>query len=471
MHAVFVIPGTMGTELHLSPSGGEKPETVWPPTALETQFGYERREKLASNLVVPGKIIESVLCFDFYGPLFSCLNDFGFTEDGHEKRLIPFPYDWRQDLFKTTDALADAIDTAHREGASRISLVAHSMGGLIARLLLEDLKWRDRPWFKAIDQFIAIATPHLGAPLALGRVLGVDSALGISGEDFAWLASREEFPSAYQLLPPPGEEVCWNQSDDSLASIDIYAAGPERLGLNAALLSRAKALHKVLAANSTPPGVRYFYFAATGHRTATRVNVFQSGAGAIDASRTGMTLTPDGGDGTVPLFSALPHVGQRHVATNEHATAFKGGAFRKVFVRLLGGYEGPALEAFALVKEDRIALSIEAPIVTAGAEIEVLLYSVPDADDAHGEFEEICGELVLRMVREGKTAVEAEVHRVPVTYSGPRISRLRLYLAPLDAPGHYQLSFEGKPGSAGPEAFAVCARLPQAVRTPGKTSS
>ena len=75
------------------------------------------------------------------------------------------------------------------------------------------------------------------------------------------------------------------------------------------------------------------------------------------ADQTMLSRTVDGGDGTVPMFSALPRAGQRHIAVNEHASAFKGEAFRKVFVRLLGGDEGSALEGLTA----RLALSIEAP--------------------------------------------------------------------------------------------------------------
>lgn len=461
MHAVVVVPGIMGTELFLpAAEGSAEKEKVWPPTALETQFGYRRREKLARGDVEPGAIITKVLCFNFYQPLFDCLGDLGFTPDGGEKRLVQFPYDWRRDLFEIAATLATALDAAHSAGAARISLVAHSMGGLICRLLLEANTWRDTPWFGAIDQFIAIATPHLGAPLALGRILGVDSALGISGEDFAWLAGQENFPSAYQLLPAPGEEVCWNQTDRTLASLDIYQAEVAgMLGLNAALLEHARAVHRVLTANNVPAGVRYFYFAAAGHRTATRLNVFRTEAGAIDPTRTTLTRTVDSGDGTVPLFSALPRAGQRQIATNEHATAFKGEAFRKVFVRLLGGDEGPAIEGPALELAAGLALSIEAPVVTVGDEIEVLLYSIGDADDPRGAFPEIRGEFVLQKIRDGEAIVAVETRRVPVAYAGPRVNRLRVYLPPVSEPGHYRLSFVGAPTDAAPETFGVCAKL------------
>lgn len=463
MHVVFVVPGIMGTELFLPDSVGGRGEKVWPPEPLETQFGYRRRAKLADPRVVVGDIITNVLCFDFYGPLIETLQDLGFTTDGTAQRLELFPYDWRRDLFDTAEALATRMAAAHATGATRISLVAHSMGGLISRLVLEAPDWQDRPFASKVDQFVSIATPHLGAPLALGRILGIDTALGISGEDFAWLADREEYPSAYQLLPAPGEAVCWDQSAPELPSLDIYTE-PDALSLrlNARLLERARAVHAVLGANRVPAGVRYFYFAGAGHRTPTRVNVTRRADGSIDLARIGLTRTADAGDGTVPIFSALPHLGQRHIATNEHATAFKGGAFRRVFVRLFGGNEGPATEATA-----GLVLSIEAPIVTAGHDIEVVLHGPSDIDGPPPTLTQIKGELVLRRVRDGERTVSDEVRRTPVAYSGPPLGPLRLYLAPVDQPGHYQLEFQGEPADAGPEAFAVCAPLPTTGATPG----
>jgi phospholipase A1 len=461
MHAVIVVPGIMGTELFLPGSASAPDEKIWPPTALETQFGYKRRDKLASPRAVPGQIITNVLCFNFYKPLLDYLQDLGFKPDGAEKRLVPFPYDWRRDLFDTAGALAATVDAVHAMGAARISLIGHSMGGLICRLLLEAETWRDRPWFETVDQLIAIATPHLGAPLALGRILGIDSAFGISGEDLAWLASREEFPSAYQLLPPPGDAICWNQADAALASLDIYESGiAVSLGLKPTLLARARALHGVLSANAVAPHIRYFYFAATGHRTATRLNVFRDATGTVDPTQTMLTLTADGGDGTVPMVSALPRAGQRHIATNEHATAFKGDPFHKVFVRLLGGNEGPALEIAA----KSLALSIESPVLTVGADIEVLLHAITDIDDPMGMFDEVRGELLLRKIRDGEAIAAEEVRRVPLAYVGPPVNRLRFYLAPLDKPGHYQISFIGTPGNAPPETFGVCAKLSSAVK-------
>jgi hypothetical protein len=48
VHAVFLAPGIMDTELLMPDLAGGPDEKAWPPTALETQFGYKRREKPGS---------------------------------------------------------------------------------------------------------------------------------------------------------------------------------------------------------------------------------------------------------------------------------------------------------------------------------------------------------------------------------------------------------------------------------------
>lgn len=453
MEVVVLVPGIMGTELYVPGLKGE--EKIWPPKPSETQFGYKRCKELQRPDVRTGGIIRNVLCFDFYGPLYSMLADLGFDKDGGPKRLMDFPYDWRIDLFDIAESLSVALNEAVQAGASKISLVAHSMGGLICRLLLEQTRYHAQPWFEHVDQLIAIATPHLGAPLALGRVLGRDSAMGISGEDFREFSNNEAFPSAYQLLPAPGEQACWDQDDIALHSLDIYDAdNGARLGMNPRLMDRARALHQVLGAGNTPPGKRYFYFGAVGHRTVTRVNVFASGPEPVDHVHTELTRTVDAGDGTVPLYSALPSAGQRQIVTNQHATAFKGDAFRRVFVRLLGGDEGHALEASPGLA---VELSVESPMVNADQDIEILILPVDPIGDEPGFITSIQGELVLTQVRQGDFVVEKETSRSAIRYCGPKINSLRFYLPPVNEPGHYTLAFEGKPPAQVALSFSACA--------------
>ncbi len=455
MHLVVFIPGIMGTRLELR-KPGQEPEEVWPPTPLETKLGYKRIDKLQSSEVHPTTIISSVLCFTFYGTLIDIFGKLGFSATTRDKRLLIFPYDWRQDLFKSVEVLAARLDEAKAEKAETISIVGHSMGGLISRLLLEAPTYRTRPWFSKIEQFVALAVPHLGAPLALARILGLDPTLGVSGPDFARFAANPKYPSGYQLLPPPGDFCCWDQTSRDLRALDIYEAKTAgRLGLVPGQLARAQAVHDILGSGRPPKGVRYFYFAGTGHRTVTRVNVSAGQSGAIDHEFSILTRTPDGGDGTVPLYSALPHLGQRQIVVNEHSAVFEGDPFLRVFVRLFGGDAGPAIEALATGLP--MTLSVEAPVLSVGSDIETVLSITPAALSSDGSRRlQVAGELLLERF-EDETVRTSPVASFPLDYEGPPIDRLCLILPALNEAGHYRLRFTGKPETTDEALFSVSA--------------
>ncbi len=73
-HIVFV-PGTMGSELVL-PGG----EVVWPPTALETQFGYGRIDKLLDPALQVRDIVRAMWCVGVFSPLIATFDRMGFKE-------------------------------------------------------------------------------------------------------------------------------------------------------------------------------------------------------------------------------------------------------------------------------------------------------------------------------------------------------------------------------------------------------
>ena len=465
MKAAVVVPGIMATRLILPAAAtGDADEEVWPPTPLETQFGYRRIDKLRDHRLVPGRIVDQVLCFPFYRLLVSQLGELGYAADGAERRLVEFPYDWRRDLFDTADRLADRLDALAGDGAEDISLVAHSMGGLVARLVLESGAFDDRPFFPAVRRLVALAVPHLGAPLALARIFGVDGALGIRPEDFARLAADRDFPSGYQLIPAPGEAAVWNLASRDAAPLDVYdpaIAGP--LGMDPHLVARAAAVHEVLGTYRQPEHVRYVFFGGTGHRTVTRVNVSLTAGAPADHRRTVVTRTPDAGDGTVPIWSALPRPAQRQLVVNEHATVFDGIPFKRVFFRLMGGDAGPPLEALPGAAEagPHLALTIDGPVQRARRAIELTIAVVePAAEfalaDVPGRVGRIDGELVIdRLDEDGRRALPEAHARIPIRYDGPPVERLTLLLPAIDEPGLFRMRFHGTPPATGPVPLAV----------------
>jgi pimeloyl-ACP methyl ester carboxylesterase len=450
MKVVVFIPGTMGTSLHNAAG-----EELWPPKPLETKLGYGRMDKLMANDVSYRDIIRNVWCVDFYGSMFQWLADLKFAAGDPNRRLIAFPYDWRLDLEDTANRLAATLDTLNGQPVEEIHLVAHSMGGLITRLLLEGGSYANRPWFDKIKSFISLAVPHQGAPLALARVLGLDSDMGISKSDFRKFANDRRYPSGYQLLPAPDESACWDESAGGLNAADIYDAGvAARLGLDLQLLGRARYVYDTLRAGAPPKQVRYFYFAGTGHETVTRVNVFSDNGGAYPNDKMVITRTEGAGDGTVPIWSALPRAIQKQVVVNEHSHVFTGVPFKKVFYRLLGGDLGAPLQTL-LDQEicDPLRLSIAKPIIESGKDFELLL--VPPVPSAP-----LNGTLVLQKLREDGSKEGPTQEASRVQYMGPPVSSLRLTMPPIGVPGWFELQFIGAPTNSTPIQFAVAQLRP-----------
>lgn len=434
MKSVILVPGTMGTRLS-TPDG----EEVWPPKVSEVVLGYKRKDALLRPDLVVGDIVREVSCFDVYKPLIATLSAMGFRETGPGDRLHLFAYDWRLDLEHLADQLAARIEAAAAQGSTSITLVAHSMGGLISRLVLESGKFSSKPWFPRINGLLTLGTPHLGAPLALARILGMDSAMGISGADFRAIAADRRYPSGYQLLPAPGEHACWDiRSGGKLEPLDIYdpaVAAP--LGLDPVLVDRARWVHDTLRAGTPPDHVRYFYFAGTGHETATRVNV--------GSSQKVVTRQQDAGDGTVPMWSALPGTGQKQLVVGEHSKFFTETAFKAVFYRLFGAaFSAPPTSLTAA----GATLSVQRITLLRTEVVELLI--IPGAPAAT-----IQGNVILERTDNGEAGFVGAGAPVPVSYSGPPTPSLRLHIGPIAEAGAYRIRFEGTPIATEPVMFAV----------------
>lgn len=95
--------------------------------------------------------------FHTYDDLIATLQVNGYV-DG--KDLFTFAYDWHQSNVVTALQLRDKINAVQTIcQCAKVDLVAHSMGGLIARQYIQsDVYEQD------VDQMIFLGTPHLGSP-------------------------------------------------------------------------------------------------------------------------------------------------------------------------------------------------------------------------------------------------------------------------------------------------------------------
>jgi len=296
---VILIPGILGTEMKRGN------ETLWLDIGrMFTDVGDEFMDPLMmredgtpsdASVVVGDVLRQPSLFFDYFKTLITILQSNGYQENSD---LFVFPYDWRLDNRLTAGQLKQKIDQVLVvTGASRVNLIAHSMGGLAAKQYIAN-----NPQSK-INKLVFIGTPHLGAPSAMKTLLFGDN-LGIQFV-FSFLNEREikkiarNMASIYQLLP---SETYVNRIggyfyDLIQQKIFNYAETAGFLadkGLNAALLSDAAAFHNQLdALNLSGANV----YNIVGCKTATIEKIIKRGEKEY-------LLDLETGDGTVPLPSA-----------------------------------------------------------------------------------------------------------------------------------------------------------------------
>src|SRR6266446_4664324 len=153
-HAAIIIPGAMGSVLKLNQ------EVIWPGSAQELFLPYKKMAKLMLPNLDATDVIRSVSISEQYQKLIDDLAICGFREDDNPQTLYVCPYDWRKDNAMAATKLADLIDKAvMQNGVTEISLIAHSMGGLISRYYLESGDFNARSGFPAIRLLITLGTP------------------------------------------------------------------------------------------------------------------------------------------------------------------------------------------------------------------------------------------------------------------------------------------------------------------------
>ena len=111
--------------------------------------------------------------------------------------LFVYPFDWRRDNTNAANGLTNLINKIrefHPE-AEKVDLLAHSMGGLVARRFA-----LDHP--DLVDKVITAGTPWLGTPKAINVMQTGDFGLETVIIDKPTLQRMAEYyPAAHQLLP------------------------------------------------------------------------------------------------------------------------------------------------------------------------------------------------------------------------------------------------------------------------------
>lgn len=344
---VLFLPGIKGSRLY-----SETGEKLWEPFGngdIEAMMLDATGRSLSVGVRAADRdIVDTVAgIMDIYGSFAEFMDVM--TEGEIIRAWIPFAYDWRlslpdivanasdngQDLRASLEALADASKTG------KVTIVAHSNGGLVAKELMRSMHEEDVR--RLIDDVILIGVPQSGAPQALGALLyGYKEGLpwwfpGIVSTKAA-RAFAMNAPMGYHLLPSQQylaaeaathpivrfregeayeiERATYGETIDTFAELTSFALAreggrerplPHRIDqaaiLNHALLAYAASTHDALDAWEPPEGVGVYQIAGTGASTVSGIEYYEQCALALCASLYAPLFREDG-DGVVPASSA-----------------------------------------------------------------------------------------------------------------------------------------------------------------------
>lgn len=376
---VIVIPGITASDLE--DDYPLRTDTIW---SMVFNKEYEkislhpddlRYEAIEPARVFPGRI------FEIYNDLIKALRHELSPRADRPTPVFAFPYDWRADIRITAQRLGAFVEEVlartrllkHYAGAEnlRVDLVGHSMGGLVISEYLSQFQGRARA-----GKVVTIGTPFLGAVEA---VVKITTGMSLLSGDAPTERERETArvtPAVYQLLPSYTGAAVDNQFNpvdlfdpgnmqpsivDSLTEfVRLYAVetpAADRRAHAEILLKRlldGARDHRAKVTDLKPgkagvPQKNWLAIVGVGVRTRIQVGVtkqdgknrFVVGEDQFVNDLTPMNRTSrHTGDGTVPLFGAMPPFLSRNGLVCVIQDDFGFLELRDRVLTRLGGFHG-----------------------------------------------------------------------------------------------------------------------------------
>ena len=283
---VFLLPGIMGSHLAI----GDNRVWVDPIELALGGMGKIAIDKAGVHAACP---LESV-----YGDLIDYL------AQTHEVR--PFAYDWRRSMREEARRLAGevaaALDRAEAQ-SQPVRLLAHSMGGLVARVMIQE---RPDIWQRLCrhegGRLVMLGTPNGGSHSMVCAILARDAivrrltALDLGHDTKSLLEVIARYPGVLELLPSDKRRdyfaaETWN----TLMAADAGDRGGKWVKPADSQLQAAAQVRQALAAGAVDAG-RMLYVAGCAASTPCDIEIDDDAA----ARRRIRVIGTAAGDGRVP---------------------------------------------------------------------------------------------------------------------------------------------------------------------------
>jgi pSer/pThr/pTyr-binding forkhead associated (FHA) protein len=298
---VVVVPGFGGSMLW---RGSEQ---VWPSPQKVVSHSELLRidERLeARGLVDEVVIIPNLIKQEQYGALTDYLQESLFYET--DRDLLAFAYDFRQDNRQSARKLGAAVEAWN--APRPITIVAHSMGCLIARYYVERLGGA-----KHVGRVIYLGGPHAGTPYAFASLVHGPDLLPLGFLNKRLRDVLASYPSWYQILPT------YTFVSDQRADFDVLKEESWLADSHRALLRSARAFRSELGSTLSVPSVCVFGY---GLKTITSASVEREPESPCHKASFGVTLT---GDGMIPEVSSVMEGAEIHPVKQHHGSLYADG--------------------------------------------------------------------------------------------------------------------------------------------------
>ncbi len=219
--SILFLPGIESSRLYRDEKGilgsgigpGTSPNMLWEPNRNDDvrKLFLNTDGSSADKTVYSGGAIDSAWGYSVYGSFMKFLD--GLVAKGSINNWNAFGYDWRKPIAEvvagpekkattTVSLVQTLIDMASSSKTGKVTLIAHSNGGLVAKYLTKTLA--DMGKDNLIDSVISVAVPYLGTPEAVGGILHGDDEELADGWLLKQSVARQlgaNMASAYSLLP------------------------------------------------------------------------------------------------------------------------------------------------------------------------------------------------------------------------------------------------------------------------------
>jgi pimeloyl-ACP methyl ester carboxylesterase len=299
---IILIPGIMGTSLVTINKKSELWPTTWGSDFRKLALD-SRGNDIANNKLRPHRILRTFWNKKIYEPFFQFFIRSGYREGIN---LFEFPYDWRKDLRLASFNLSTTIEQIKGQtGSNKVILIAHSMGGLVARRYLMNTGSTN-----SVEKLFMLGTPHCGAPKAFtsirfGKQDIIPKWVPWGPTAFDIMLATGNMPGLYMLLPSKRYETLNKGGFLALngRSLNIDETYNTYGGINPQIANDAMFFHKEIDYHwiVSPFPETYLFVGRTGYNsTIGKINVNVSSK-PVQASIVYQMVQ---GDTTVPTVSS-----------------------------------------------------------------------------------------------------------------------------------------------------------------------